>query len=241
MITISVSDNLKDVMAGLDDVARRQVPFATAQALTRTAQGVQAALQQEIKSVFDRPTPWIQRSPVIERATKNSLTATVGIRDKGERASPAKYLKEHFTGGARGNKPMEVAMRSMGILAPGWLVVPSEDGVKKDAFGNVSPASVKRIIRELQGGGKRQDKGASYRLFIVRPGQSSRSDRHLAPGIWSVARVGDQSVIKPVFFFVARATYRKVIDLPSIAKKVVARDFERNLKAALDGALRTAR
>jgi hypothetical protein len=241
VIRIDVSDNIREVTRGLDDLARRQVPFATAQALTDTAKGVQAALQKEIKSVFDRPTPWIQRSPVIERATKSSLTATVGIRDKGERATPAKYLKEHFTGGARGNKPMEVAMRSMGILAPGWLVVPSEDGVKKDVFGNVSPATVKRIIRELQGGRKRQDKGAAYRLFIVRPGQSSRRDRHLAPGIWSVARVGDQSVIKPVFFFVARATYRKVIDLPRIAEEVVKRDFAGNFKAALDGALRTSR
>ena len=241
MITISVSDNIKDITRGLDDFARQQVPFATAKALTDTAKGVQAALQQEIKSVFDRPTPWIQRSPVIERATKANLTATVGIRDKGERATPAKYLKEHFTGGARGNKPMEVAMRAMGILAPGWLAVPSDDGVKKDAFGNVSPATVKRIIRELQGGGKRQDKTAAYRLFIVRPGQSGRSARHLAPGIWSVVRAGDQSVMKPVFFFVARATYRKVIDLTSIAQKVVARDFERHFKSAIDGALRTAR
>lgn len=241
MITISVADNIKDITRDLEDFARRQVPFATARALTETAKGVQAALQKEIKSVFDRPTPWIQRSPVVERATKASLTATVGIRDKGERASPAKYLKEHFTGGARGNKPMEVAMRAMGILAPGWLAVPSDDGVKKDAFGNVSPATVKRILRELQGGGKRQDRRAAYRLFIVRPGQSSRRASHLAPGVWSVVRAGDQSVMKPVFLFVARATYRKVIDLPSIAEKVVASDFERNFKAALDGALRTAR
>lgn len=241
MISINVSDNIKDVTRGLDDFARRQVPFATAKALTDTAKGVQAELHREIKSVFDRPTPWIQRSPVIERATKGKLTATVGVRDKGERATPAKYLKEHFSGGARGNKPMEVAMRSMGILPAGWLVVPSEDGVQKDAFGNVSPAIVRGILRELQAGGRRQKAGVSYRLFVVRPGQADKRTRHLAPGIWSIVRSGDQSLMKPVFLFVARATYRKVLDLPRIAQKVVGKDFERNFRAALDMALRTAR
>lgn len=241
MITINVSDNIKDVTRGLDDLARRQVPFATAKALTNTAKAALAELQREIKSVFDRPTPFITKSPFMTPATKSKLEATVGVRDIGGRMTPAQYLAEHFAAGSRGNKPMERAMRAAGILRAGWLVVPSSDGIKKDAYGNVSKATVSRVIRELQGGARRQDKGATYRLFVVHPGQADRRTRHFAPGIWSIARIGDQSVIKPVFFFVTAATYRKVLDLPRIAQRVVANDFGRNFRTALDDALRTAR
>lgn len=241
MLKIDVKMDTSQLARELDQIAKKQIRFATAVALTRTAQSCQKALGEEIGKVFDRPTPWVQRSPFIERATKENLAATVGIRDEGDRATPAKYIKEHFTGGARGSKPMEVAMRSMGILAPGWLVVPSTDGVKRDAYGNVSPATVKRIIRELQAGGRRKDKTGSYRLLVVRPGQADRRTRHLAPGIWSVAQVAGQSVMKPVFLFIRRATYRKVIDLPRMAERVVAREFAGHFRRAFESGLRTAR
>lgn len=241
MININVSDNIKDITRGLDDFARQQVPFATAQALTFTARNAAADLKRELGSVFDRPTPFIANSPFFTAASKSRLEATVGIRDKGGRATPAQYLKEHFDAGARGNKPMERAMRAADILPAGWLVVPSSDGVKKDAYGNVSKAAVARILRELQGGGRRQEKGAAYRLFIVRPGQADRRARHLAPGIWSVARVGDQSIVKPVFFFVARATYRKVLDLQKTVGATVQREFARQFGLALSAAIRSAR
>lgn len=241
MIRISVQSNIDQVVRGLSDAAREQIPFATAKALTETAKGIQAELKKSILSTFDRPTPWIQRSPIITPATKSNLEATVGINDKGSRATPAAYLKEHFSSGPRSNKPMEKAMRSAGILPAGWLALPSSDGVKKDAYGNVSKATVARILGELRGGGRRQEKGATYRLFIVRPGQADHRTRHLAPGIWSVARVGQQSILKPVFFFVAQATYRKVLDLPRIANDIVRKDFDRNFAAAFEQAMRTAR
>lgn len=238
---IKIDANIKDAIRNLDDRMRRQVPFATARALTVTAKGVKEALSKEVGRVFDRPTPFIRNSAFSTSATKDKLEAVAGIRDAGGRVPPAKYLQQHLTAGDRGNKPMEKAMRAAGILPTGWLAVPSSDGVKKDAYGNVSKATVSRILRELQGGGRRQEKGATYRLFIVRPGQADRRARHLAPGIWSVSRIGDQSITKPVFFFVNRATYRKVIDLPALAIDVVRRDFDRNFAAAFEAAMRAAR
>jgi len=56
-----------------------------------------------------------------------------------------------------------------------------------------------------------------------------------------VAKVGDQTIIRPALLFVSRATYRKVLDLPRLARKVVDRDFGRNFDAALARAIRTAR
>ena len=39
----------------------RQVPFATARALTDSSRDVKADFIQEMKQDFDRPTPWVTR------------------------------------------------------------------------------------------------------------------------------------------------------------------------------------
>lgn len=241
MITINVSDNIKDITRGLDDFARQQVPFATAQALTFTARNAAADLKRELGSVFDRPTPFIANSPFFTAASKSRLEATVGIRDKGGRATPAQYLKEHFDAGARGNKPMEKALRAAGYLPAGWLAIPSNDGVKKDAFGNVSRATVARILGALKQGTTARQGASAFRLFVVPPGDKRKATRHLAPGIWSANRVGDSMVLKPVFLFVQAARYEKVLDLQKTVGATVQREFARQFGIALSAAIRTAR
>ncbi len=241
MISISVKSNIDEVVRGLDDIARRQVPFAAAQALTFTARNAAADLKRELGSVFDRPTPFIANSPFFTAANKSRLEAVVGIRDTGGRATPAQYLKEHFSAGARGNKPMEKAMRSAGILPAGWLAVPSSDGVKKDAFGNVSKATVARILGALKQGTTARQGANAFRLFVVPPGDKRKGTRHLSPGIWSSNRIGDSTVIKPVFLFVQAARYNKVLDLPKTVGATVAREFDRQFALALGAALRSAR
>lgn len=241
MININVSDNIKDVTRGLDDFARRQVPFATAQALTFTARNAGADLKRELGSIFESPTPFIRNSPYFTPANKSRLEAEVGIRDKGGRATPAQYLKEHFSAGQRSNKPMEKAMRAAGYLPAGWLAVPSTDGVKKDAFGNVSRATVARILGALKQGTTAKQGANAFRLFVVPPGDKRKATRHLAPGIWSANRLGDATTLKPVFLFVQAARYEKVLDMQKTVGATVAREFDRQFSLALASALRSAR
>lgn len=215
----------------------KQVKYAMARTLTALAKKSQKETEQEIGSVFSNATPWVRNSVFVTAARTSNLEATVGIKDKGARATPAHYLREHINAGARGNKPMERAMRSMGILPAGWLAVPSRDGVQRDAYGNVSKATLGRILRAIS---ERQTstRGAlASRVFVIKPGIQS----HLAPGIWSATRVGDQRVIKPVFLFVNEASYRKVLDLEKIVGEVVRRDLDAEFRAAFDEAMRTAR
>lgn len=237
---ISVADNIKDITRSLGDLARRQVPYAVAVALTGTARAGAADLRQALPSVFDNITPYIANSPYATAARKDMLEATVGIRDKGGRVAPAQYLKEHFSGGERGNKPMEKAMRAAGYLPAGWLAVPSDDGVQKDRHGNVSRATVARILGALKQGTKAKQGSNAFRLFVVPPGGQSNT-RHLAPGIWSVSKLGDDTAIKPVFLFVQAAQYDKVLDLRTLVATTVAREFDRQFAAALDTAIRTAK
>ena len=215
---------------------RDQLPFATAKALTGTARAARDDLGRAIVGAFDAPTPWIKGGTFSTPATKDSLQAWVGIKDTGVRASQAKFVKEFFGGGARGSKPMELAMRSMGILPAGWLAVPSKDGVRKDAFGNVPKATIARILAAVRSSQTAKRGADSFRVIVVRPGESSGRTRHLEPGIWSFSRVGNQAVVKPVFLFVRAAQYRGRLDLRQLVQQSVDREFQPRLAAALAAA-----
>lgn len=238
MIEISVQADIKAATRYLDDVQRRQIPFATALALTRTAKQAEKALSDHLVRRLESPSPYTKRSTFSTSATKTTLQAMVGIKDKKPAGgtAPAVLLKEHFSGGARGNKPMEKAIASMGLLPSGWRMVVGA-GMPVDAYGNPRRNAVRELIGALRsrmqvykGKGKR---AAAVGYFAVPVGTQA----HLSPGIyWRKGRA-----IRPMFLFVKQASYRKRFDLPTIARDVVAREFDSNFNAALGSALATAR
>ena len=59
-ISIDVRADIKGAVKYLNRVQRKQVPFATALALTRTAQDVAKAETAQISKKLDRPTPFTQ-------------------------------------------------------------------------------------------------------------------------------------------------------------------------------------
>lgn len=238
MIEFSVKVDSRATHRYLDDMQRKQLPFATALALTRTAKQVEKALGEQLVRRLESPSPYTKRSTFSTAATKTTLQATVGIKDKKPAGgtAPAVLLKEHFGGGARGNKPMEKAIASMGLLPSGWRMVVGA-GMPVDAYGNPRRNAVRELIGALRsrtqlykGKGKRM---ALVGYFAVPVGAQS----HLAPGIyWRKGRA-----IRPMFLFVPRATYRKRFDLPRLGTEIVAREFDTNFNTALDSALATAR
>lgn len=241
MLKLDLKVNIDEVTRELGSAFTRQIQFAVASATTNVAKSSREAVKRNLDSVFNNPTSFIRNSAFATPATKETLTAVVGIKDQGARATPAHYLKEHITAGERGSKPMERAMRALGVLPDGWLAVPSKDGVKRDAYGNVSKATVARILGALKQKETAKRGSDTFRVFVVRPGMQASRTRRLAPGIWSVSNIGGQSVVKPVFLFVEAATYRKVFDLPKIVEDVVRTEFGRHLSSAIDRAMRTAR
>ena len=212
---------------------RDQLPFASARALTQTARAARDDLSKAIEQKFDSPTPWIKGGTFSTSASKDSLQAWVGVKDTGARVSQAKWIKEHFGGGARGSKPMELAMQAMGILPAGWLAVPSKDGVRKDAYGNVPKVVIARVLTAIRNKEKAKRGADSFRVIVVKPNDNVKRSRHLSPGIWSISKVGTQTIVKPVFLFVERAAYRERMDLPDIVGTTVAREFDARLAAAL--------
>jgi len=231
-------------MRGLSEKAKKQIPFATAVAITRTAKAVEKGLQKELGDTFDQPSRYITRGTFATKANKQTLSATVGMRDQSARgASPAQYVKESFGGGARGMKPYELAMQSMGALPAGYRAVPGA-GIKLDKSGGPNRKALTEIFGALKRGARvYAGRGKNMRqegYFVVSTTKTARTNA-LAPGLYRRTGAGRGSRIQAVFYFVREATYKKVIDLPAITKQGIDAVFSREFEAALAQALATAR
>ena len=103
---LSVHSDTKQLTAYLNRVQRKQIPFATAKALTQTAFDVRTFLQRALPRFLDRPTKGITKSVQVEKATKYNVTARVGFAGLGFgrtqwKESPAKIMRYHIKGGTR--------------------------------------------------------------------------------------------------------------------------------------------
>ena len=106
-------------MLDLDRIQRRQLPFATALALTRTGQDAQAKVREELPGRFRLTSQWVPRGIRITPATKSNPEVVVYSRDQ--------FMALQETGGTK---------------RPGshrFLAVP-RDGVKRTQKGRISKA-----------------------------------------------------------------------------------------------------
>lgn len=223
---------------GLDQVKRhltsvqKQARFAAARTLTSLGKLVEKELQGEMAGKFDRPTPWVAKGTFVKPATKQTLVAVIGMRPR-----QAMYVKEHFGGGHRGQKPYEKALAALGVIPSGYKAIPGA-GMKLDSRGNPNRAQLKEVFGSLKSGMGRYGKRGKtiYRVgyFVIQPGNVSR----LQPGVYK--RINNRA-ITPALVFVSSAGYRKRLDLARIAMDVVAKDFNVIFAAEFNKALSTAR
>ena len=95
-MNFNVRSDITRALAKLKDVPARQIPFATALALTNTATQAQNLLTNKLPEHFDRPTPFTMRAIGTERATKGNLKARVFVK-----RDQLKYLQFGIDGGTR--------------------------------------------------------------------------------------------------------------------------------------------
>src|SRR5579859_7336959 len=101
-ISFSVKGDVEAVRKMLGSVRAELLPYATATALTRTAQRCQSAIKGEMARVFDRPTSFTLNSAYIQYATKFKQRATVGIKDQSYKGvPPIVWLSPQVYGGPR--------------------------------------------------------------------------------------------------------------------------------------------
>ncbi|AMR79285.1 hypothetical protein [Cupriavidus nantongensis] len=214
-MSFSLSTSIADVVRNQYSVYARQVPFAAALALTRTAQRAAEAEEQALQRSFESPTPFTLRAIGVQRATKQNLAAAVFVKDR-----QAAYLRPEIEGGRRELKTFEQMFQ-------GGYVVPAA-GVKRNQYGNVSKATIKRIAGELN------TSGNAKRYFRGVP-----RGHNLPAGIY--ARVNNNTSIVPLMVFARDPIYEKRFQFSEVAELAARDGFEAEMAAAWAQALASAR
>ena len=229
---IKIDHNIDVVMAKLSG-QQRQVSYAAAVALTRTAAAIKAAMPAELDRVFDRPTSFTKRGIYLKAARRDSLTAEVGFMTR-----QASYLRLQVTGGtrqptARGIRlPGNIELNAFGNI-PRGLTDKLKAAAKDGTLGNA-------VMRRLGVAAKDRRKGtATISLFYGKPA-GSRWDK--APvGIYRRVPGKPGKLIPVIVFEDTPARYTKRLDLERFAKPIIDREFQAHFDRALRDALATAR
>lgn len=255
MISIDLS-GIPKAIALAQTRLRDQVPFAVANAINDTALAVQTAQIREMRDVFDRPKPNTLDAVYVKRATKQTLTAEVGLKDfAGKGIAASKYLAAQIAGGSRRPKRFEVALIRAGVMPAGYRAVPGQ-AAQMDDYGNMKGSQIVQILaffRAFPEAGYKanmDDKGRArllksskksgfgFTYFVGRP-----ADGKLPFGIWQRFQFKSSSgtAIKPVILFVPHANYQAIFDFEYVASKTVEREFSNAFDKRLREAMETAR
>lgn len=245
MLRIDAS-SLREQVEELNDLEREQLPFATALALTRTAESVEEFLVGQMRTRFDRPTPYTLNSLRVFPATKTKLVARVWMKDEAVKAAPAtKWLSPEIYGGQRNDKRAEVMLRAKGILPDGKFVVPGK-GAKLDRYGNISRGQLTQALSGVggfteqgydanaTGSARSRRKGNARRYFVMFDGD--RKPLGIAE------RTGNgRDKLSILLAFVARPSYRKAFPFHELAEQHAEAQLPGQFRAAIAEAMRTRR
>jgi hypothetical protein len=215
---IEFKADFRPMQRQLDDFAKRQVPFATAKALTQTAKAAAASTKRELPSIFDKPTPFTMNSIGVQPATKSKPEARVFIK-----ATQAEYLERQETGGTR--TPKKVA-----------LVIPQ--AAKRNAYGNL-PRKALAALKSRKDVFQGEVKGIGG--FWQRPERGRRRDGSYGT-IGALNKVhGFLTGLTLLVSFASKATYKPRFDFKGRTLKAAQAAAPDAFRKALGEALKTAR
>lgn len=214
-------------MANLTDLSnqlrtlRKQIPFATAQAMTAVVRKIEDAQKVAMQRKLDNPTPFTVKSVKSRGARKNDLKAKVFVMN-----TAAAYLEPFETGGVH-------KLNGSALLNP--------KDIKLNKYGNLPRnklSSLKSKENTLIGdiGGvngvwqrKKAKKGKKGRKRLQRSPNGIRRDRKKQPMPKLLIRFGDALPVEPVLGYQDRAMKMTQALLPQ------------EINRALAEAIRTAR
>ncbi|MBF0583890.1 MAG: hypothetical protein HQL80_06585 [Magnetococcales bacterium] len=234
------------IINGVFSSLQGQIPFATSLALNRTAQVVKEELKREMRSVFDRPTPFVMESLRIIPSDKRHLEAKVWFKNPPKLRDKEHYLAPQVYGGSRSFKGAERLLQMTGHLPQGWFAVPGP-AARLDGYGNMSRGQIVQILsalrslpsgignRPLQYGTTRGSRAPRNmpNFVVIQPGRGSA----LKPGVWLR---GPNRSINLVLAFVSGVSYRKRFDFFETAQRVTERELARQFDQAFKDARATS-
>lgn len=154
MIKLSMKNDFKFLETTMMALSRDLPEHAARVALTRTVATARREAMDEIKRVFDRPTPFTVNSVRYEMATKDNPQARVYISDDAAKGlSPRKYLLPEIEGGDRRMKRSERALVAAGMMGVGQRMMPGRN-LELNDYGNISSGQIVSILSKLSAFGQ---------------------------------------------------------------------------------------
>ena len=241
MIYIDAKVNTAKLVAGLDDAARNQIPFATALTLTRVGKAIKDRMPEEMAQRFSEPTRFTLRSVFLDRATKRKLQARVWFKDWAAKGTPAAtYLQPQVIGERRRHKRFEKALFLSGQMLRSQYAIPG-DNAPLNKHGNLTGAFVSNMLNQLkanvadplqhsnfQNGRKKRTRG---RIFVMR--------REGTP--IGVYRRRGKRIDHILSFTTDQPDYRQRLPFFEISQRMTGQLYDREFALALNHALATAK
>lgn len=229
-----LNTNIAEVSARMDEVARDQIPFAMALALTWTAKDALAAEKRTIQQVFDRPTPFSVNAFQLIPATKEHLVASVQQKFASGTSHPRNWFNPQVMGGSRKHKAFEKHLIASGAMPANLFAVPSR-ACPKDAYGNVRGSVIMQILSDL--GSQMVDR---WQNASARSRRRNRRERfYLLKASNTPLAIAINKNGRPVIYFnyVRSPTYRKRFPFyevgHSVGEAVSVSNFRRAFATAM--------
>jgi len=225
---------------------QKQLPYAVALTLAKVAFKAKDEIKNEMKIVFDRPTPFTLNSVYTMNNLKNGKfrikgpQAEVGFKDD---VFGKNYLTAQVYGGHRFAKKSEGSLFRAGILSKSEYIVPAKL-MPKDSYGNIPKGAMNKILSGLKAfsemgfnanassARRSKAKGNEKRFVFINSKKGNRS-----AGIYE--RTGKS--LKPLFFVMREPNYKKRLKFYEIIDRVRERNMQKEFSIALERAVRTAR
>ena len=207
-------------MANLTDLSnqlrtlRKQIPFATAQAMTAVVRKIEDAQKVAMQRNLDNPTPFTVKSVKSRGARKSDLKAKVFVMN-----TAAAYLEPFETGGVHklnGSallNPKDIKLNKYGNLPRNKL---SSLKSKENTFiGDIG--GVNGVWQR-----KKAKKGKKGRKRLQRSPNGTRRDRKKQPMPKLLIRFGDALPVEPVLGYQDRAMKMTQALLPQEIHRAIA-------------------
>jgi len=245
---------VEEIQRKLNALSGPEMKTAIRNTLNDTAFDARKALSDSIGSIFDRPTPLIVKSPYVNKATKDTLEASVQIgKDSmsmteliaGKKLVDAgvfrRALEPHIPGfsSTRAEKGMEYHLRRLGMMRNDQYLMPSRT-MKLDRYGNVPGSVASKMLADIGAyagvagfPGTTKERKAQYVWGTVKARKGGT-----VTGIWKVkggARRMTDARWDLMMLVVDRAPhYRKVFDFNKIGLEAGRKVIVQHASKAVD-------
>jgi len=211
--------DIKDLSAKLQSL-KKQIPFATAQALTSVARQIAAAEKTAFQRKLENPTPFTVNSVGAVGARRDNLTATVFVRDiAAGYLAPLEFGGVHKLNGQALLNPKDIKLNKYGNLSRNKI---SQLKAKSNVFiGDVDGINgVWQRVKAKRGrkGKKRQKRSAN----------GTRRAREKNPMPKLLIRFGDALPVKPTLGYMDRAEKMAV----ALMQGAISKAIDEALKSA---------